>query len=167
METPSPKTEPQSADPAKPTTLTVPGRKVSNPVRRRTFLQRILCALSGFGLLGAFYPVLRYIEPPPESEGANRVEIDAAELPPGASRTILYRGRPAVVVNSAQGYIAYGGVCSHLGCIIKWSPAEQVFICPCHGGKFNVKGVVLGGPVPRPLTAIPVSVAGNRVIVGA
>lgn len=55
----------------------------------------------------------------------------------------------------------------HLGCIIKWSPAEQVFICPCHGGKFNEKGVVLGGPVPRPLTAIPVSVAGNRVIVGA
>lgn len=171
MSTQMPSQQPESNTPdllKSPTPArTPPPKPKADPRKRRKFLQRLLGALGGMGFLGAVYPVIRYIEPPPESEGANRVEIDAGELPSGASRMIVYRGRPTVVAHGIEGYVAYMAVCPHLGCIVKWTPAEQVFTCPCHGGKFSEKGAVLGGPVPRPLTPVPVSVEGNKIIVGA
>lgn len=134
---------------------------------RRTFLERCLGVLGAIGALGASYPVIRYLEPPPEAEGANRVEVDLTELPPGKGKLVIFRGRPALVVNSGEGFIAYTAVCPHLGCIVKWDELNQEFRCPCHGGRFNQRGEVLGGPVPGPLTAIAVSTSGDKVIVGA
>jgi cytochrome b6-f complex iron-sulfur subunit len=158
----SPSEQPPVSSPIKTGKSTLP----ASP-RRRGFLQKCLGALSGFGLLSVLYPVLRYLEPPPESEGASRVEISLSELPPGASKTVIYRGRPAIVVNRGQEFLAYGAVCSHLGCIVKWSDAMQEFQCPCHGGRFSLKGEVTGGPVPRPLNPISVSVNGDKITVGA
>ena len=138
-----------------------------DPVRRRRFLQKCLGALSGLGFLMAAYPLIRYIEPPPESEGGNRVEIDRESLPPGTSRTVIYRGRPTIVVNTSEGYIAFNAVCPHLGCVVKWEGGTQSLVCPCHGGKFGTDGSVQGGPIPGPLSAVEVSVSDDKIIVGA
>ncbi len=143
-----------------------PGKTRPDPVRRRRFLQRCLGALGGIGSLMAVYPLIRYIEPPPEAEGANRVEIDRASLPPGTSRTVIYRGRPTIVVNTSDGYIAYNAVCPHLGCVVKWEGGTQSLICPCHGGIFGTDGSVQGGPIPGPLTAVELSVTDDKIIVG-
>lgn len=168
-QTPAPHAGSDSSDQSQPHTVprSTPGATGSGRQRRRGFLQKLLGAIGGFSALAAVYPVFRYIEPPPESEGANRVEIDATELPPGSSKTVIYRGRPTVVANASQGYVAYMGVCPHLGCIVKWTETEQAFVCPCHGGRFNEKGEVTGGPVPKPLTPVPVSTNGPKVILGA
>ena len=144
-----------------------PGKKRPDPVRRRRFLQKCLGALGGLGFLMAVYPLIRYIEPPPDAEGSNRVEIDRATLPPGSSRTVIYRGRPTIVVNAPDGYIAYNAVCPHLGCVVKWEGRTQNLICPCHGGKFGTDGSVLGGPIPGPLTAVELSVSDDKIIIGA
>lgn len=40
-------------------------------------------------------------------------------------------------------------VCTHLGCTLK--RAEDGFLCPCHGSKFDQKGKVLSGPAPNSL----------------
>ena len=143
-----------------------PGKTRSDPVRRRRFLRKCLGALGGVGFLMAVYPLIRYIEPPPEAEGGNRVEIDKASLPPGTSRTIIYRGRPTIVVNTSEGYIAYNAVCPHLGCVVKWERGTQSLICPCHGGKFGTDGSVQGGPIPGPLTAVELSVSDEKIIIG-
>lgn len=168
-QTPDSQAGPDPSDGSQPPGVPFSGKKAtdSGRQRRRGFLQKLLGAMGGFSALVAIYPVFRYIEPPPESEGANRVEIDATELPPGASKTIIYRGRPTVVVNASQGYVAFMGVCPHLGCIVKWTETEQAFVCPCHGGRFSEKGEVTGGPISKPLTSIPVSTNGAKVIVGA
>lgn len=162
-----PSNAPEKSKPPNSRSKALPKIDPARSERRRSFLQKCLGGLGGLSFLIALYPVIRYVEPPPESEGANRVEIDLADLPPGTSKTVIYRGRPTVVVHSAEGYVALHAICSHLGCIVKWTEQEQVLACPCHGGKFDLKGNVLGGPAPSPLMSIPVSVEADKLIVGA
>jgi hypothetical protein len=39
----------------------------------------------------------------------------------------------------------------HLGCPVRYVPAAERFICPCHGGVYDFRGMVAGGPPVRPL----------------
>ncbi|MBV8429927.1 MAG: Rieske 2Fe-2S domain-containing protein, partial [Solirubrobacterales bacterium] len=48
-------------------------------------------------------------------------------------------------------FIALSSRCMHLGCPVRWVDAAQRFICPCHGGVYNLRGQVAGGPPVRPL----------------
>jgi Rieske Fe-S protein len=41
--------------------------------------------------------------------------------------------------------------CTHLACTVNWSENDEVYLCPCHDGKFGKDGAVLAGPPPRPL----------------
>jgi Rieske Fe-S protein len=47
--------------------------------------------------------------------------------------------------------IALSSRCAHVGCPVRWTAAAERFICPCHGGVYNVRGIVTGGPPVRPL----------------
>ncbi|MDA9189459.1 ubiquinol-cytochrome c reductase iron-sulfur subunit [bacterium] len=46
---------------------------------------------------------------------------------------------------------ALSNICTHLGCIPSWLPAESKFKCPCHGSGYYMSGVNFEGPAPRPL----------------
>ncbi len=46
---------------------------------------------------------------------------------------------------------ALSNICTHLGCIPNWLPAEKKFKCPCHGSGYYTSGVNFEGPAPRPL----------------
>ncbi|MDQ6818435.1 MAG: Rieske 2Fe-2S domain-containing protein [Actinomycetota bacterium] len=48
-------------------------------------------------------------------------------------------------------YIALSSRCMHLGCPVRYVAAAQRFICPCHGGVYDIRGLVAGGPPVRPL----------------
>jgi Rieske Fe-S protein len=48
-------------------------------------------------------------------------------------------------------WIALSSRCMHLGCPVRYTPAAQRFICPCHGGVYDFRGMVAGGPPVRPL----------------
>ena len=39
----------------------------------------------------------------------------------------------------------------HLGCPVRYVAAAERFICPCHGGVYDFRGMVAGGPPVRPL----------------
>jgi len=53
--------------------------------------------------------------------------------------------------NSDLPYVAISNRCMHLGCPVRFVPAASRFICPCHGGVYDVRGMVTGGPPVRPL----------------
>jgi hypothetical protein len=48
-------------------------------------------------------------------------------------------------------WVALSDRCMHLGCPVRYVPAAQRFICPCHGGVYDFRGMVAGGPPVRPL----------------
>jgi len=39
--------------------------------------------------------------------------------------------------------------CAHLGCPVRWFPEKQLYLCPCHGGLYDINGGWVGGPPPR------------------
>lgn len=56
-------------------------------------------------------------------------------------------------------------VCTHLGCLYKWSDTNHRFECPCHGSKFSHDGFYIEGPAPRSLDYFEVEEQGSNVIV--
>ena len=48
-------------------------------------------------------------------------------------------------------WVALSSRCMHLGCPVRFVAAAQRFICPCHGGVYDFRGMVAGGPPVRPL----------------
>jgi menaquinol-cytochrome c reductase iron-sulfur subunit len=48
-------------------------------------------------------------------------------------------------------FIALSSRCMHLGCPVRYVQAAERFICPCHGGVYDFRGKVAGGPPVRPL----------------
>ncbi|MDZ4771112.1 MAG: Rieske 2Fe-2S domain-containing protein [Chloroflexota bacterium] len=50
-----------------------------------------------------------------------------------------------------EGVVVLYGVCTHLGCLPKWSDSNGRFECPCHGSKFELNGKYIEGPAPRSL----------------
>jgi menaquinol-cytochrome c reductase iron-sulfur subunit len=69
--------------------------------------------------------------------------------------TVYIRARnPAVDTtpeNQYNHWVAVTSRCSHLGCSVLWVDAAERFICPCHGSVFDLEGVRVSGPAPRPL----------------
>ncbi|MGH2537489.1 MAG: ubiquinol-cytochrome c reductase iron-sulfur subunit, partial [Candidatus Promineifilaceae bacterium] len=59
--------------------------------------------------------------------------------------------------NPIQGVAAIYKVCTHLGCIYKWVPANSRFECPCHGSKYRLDGRRVEAPAPRTLDRFKLS----------
>jgi quinol---cytochrome c reductase iron-sulfur subunit, bacillus type len=61
---------------------------------------------------------------------------------------------PSIDTEPADKYnhwVALSSRCMHLGCPVRFVGAAQRFICPCHGGVYDFRGMVAGGPPVRPL----------------
>ena len=70
---------------------------------------------------------------------------------------------------SADGVVAYSGVCTHTGCdVTVWQAETRRFRCPCHESEFDPrdKGRVVGGPAPRRLPQLPVKVVDGVIVAG-
>jgi menaquinol-cytochrome c reductase iron-sulfur subunit len=63
-------------------------------------------------------------------------------------------------------FIALSTRCMHLGCPVRFVEASRRFICPCHGGVYDFRGSVSGGPPVRPLDRFFTRVEGGQVEIG-
>lgn len=64
---------------------------------------------------------------------------------------VKFQGDPTYLVIEKDRTLApYGinAVCTHLGCVVPWNAAENKFICPCHGSRYDNQGKVVRGPAP-------------------
>lgn len=62
--------------------------------------------------------------------------------------------------------IALSSRCVHVGCPVRWVAASASFICPCHGGVYDFRGLRIGGPPPRPLDRFYTLVRNGQVLIG-
>ena len=70
------------------------------------------------------------------------------------------------VVVEGTHYLICIGLCTHLGCIPAYRPAQFDFKCACHGGEFDSSGINTKAPPPIPLYIPPFDVKGNTVVLG-
>jgi nitrite reductase/ring-hydroxylating ferredoxin subunit len=82
--------------------------------------------------------------------GAGR---EAAErLKPGEGGIVRVRGRHYAVSRDDAGTLhSLSARCTHLGCLVRWNPADRIWECPCHGSRFASDGTVIGGPATESL----------------
>jgi len=77
-----------------------------------------------------------------------------------------YKGAQQVWIIRRKGKLfALSTICTHLGCIPNWLPADSKFKCPCHGSGFYMDGVNFEGPAPRPLERFAIKLEGDTVII--
>jgi rieske iron-sulfur protein len=67
---------------------------------------------------------------------------------------------------TVNGYAAFSKVCTHAGCMVS-DREEDLVVCPCHFGKFNVLegAAVSGGPPGRPLPQLPITMTSDGFLV--
>jgi cytochrome b6-f complex iron-sulfur subunit len=70
------------------------------------------------------------------------------------------------VVNTGTDLFALSPVCTHLGCLVNWNRNKARFLCPCHGGQYDMEGNVVAGPPPAPLRRLPMKTEKESVFVG-
>jgi menaquinol-cytochrome c reductase iron-sulfur subunit len=106
-----------------------------------TYVPKVITEVSGIGEVGKTTVYMR----------AHNEEIDGPidESIPGGGE-----------------FIAMSTRCMHLGCPVRYVEASARFICPCHGGVYDFKGAVSGGPPVRPLDRFYVRVSNGQVEVG-
>jgi menaquinol-cytochrome c reductase iron-sulfur subunit len=88
-----------------------------------------------------------------------------------AGKTTVYvrKRNPAIDTDRADrdaAFIAISTRCAHLGCPVRWVDAAERFICPCHGGVYDLLGRRVGGPPVRPLDRFYTRVANGYVQIG-
>jgi Rieske Fe-S protein len=137
-------------------------------MKRRGFINLFL----GGGLIAAIasiiYPVFSYLVPP-KAEGGAVSSVKAAsidELKPESARIFKFGSKPGLLLRLKNGeYRAFIAVCTHLSCTVQYRKDMDIIWCACHNGKYNLQGINIAGPPPRPLEVLDVHVRGNDIYV--
>jgi cytochrome b6-f complex iron-sulfur subunit len=147
---------------------------------RRSFLARLAGGVVGVGALLTSWPFVRSLFPNVLYEPPRRFPVG---LPESFQTGVTFLDEQRVFLfRSPNGFHAVSGICTHLGCTVKFAPFKQPtdqtvrgltfkspgeFLCPCHGSKFHGEGTNYAGPAPRPLQSfhLEISPADGQLVV--
>jgi cytochrome b6-f complex iron-sulfur subunit len=143
---------------------------------RREFIKKALYGVIALLGLGSLLAGLKVLAPTArqEKELVWFPLLSEDEVPrSGVKKTELVyavtgkeRKARVFIVSSPAGIAVLSAICSHLGCLVNYRKETREFVCPCHGGKYDISGRNIEGPPPAPLTAYPVEVKNGMVMVG-
>ncbi len=133
---------------------------------RRDFLGMALGATGTALAVAVVYPLGRFLQPAarPASGPTSIGKIEDFAL--GTAKTVLVEDHPVLVIRTADGeFRAFSALCTHLQCVVGYSPERNRIECPCHQGVYSIDGQNLSGPPPRPLDEYVVTINEGAVIV--
>lgn len=83
---------------------------------------------------------------------ARTVAQNLSEIGKGEGGIVISGDHKVAAYRDAKGTVhAISAKCTHMGCTVKWNPAEKTWDCPCHGSRFSPTGEVVNGPAAKPL----------------
>ena len=139
---------------------------VEGRTTRRSFLDWLLGSTMGAVAISILYPVIRYVTPPKVAEAPTSQVLAGklSELPPNTGKVFRFGSRPGIVIRTANGDLrAFSAVCTHLACTVQYRKDLQHVWCACHNGHYDLNGVNIAGPPPRPLERYQVATRGDDI----
>ncbi len=133
---------------------------------RRRLVNWFLGTSLGGVLASALYPVFRFVIPPevPEAPTNRVLAAKVSELPPNSGKIFRFGSKPGIVIRTPTGEVrAFTAICTHLGCTVQYRKDFQHIWCACHNGHYDLNGVNISGPPPRPLTPYRVDIQGDEI----
>ncbi len=128
--------------------------EASSPARRRFLVWLVRGFLSLWGL-GIAWVIAAFVKSPHSSRSLTEKVLTIGpleSLPVGRAKLVHHGREPIWVIRiSDENLVGLSAVCTHLRCVLTWDQAQQILLCPCHEGSFDLNGNVLAGPPPRPL----------------
>jgi cytochrome b6-f complex iron-sulfur subunit len=136
----------------------------NNAVPRRKFLIWAAAGTLALAVADATRIVFTFLQPQPKGGFGSEITAGAVEDFSLGSVTLIRQGR-FFIVHVDDGLLALYRRCTHLGCLVPWDEEQGRFACPCHAGRYNRVGEVIGGPPPRPLDLFELKVVDGQVVV--
>jgi len=134
---------------------------------RRRFLNGLLGGWLGALLASLLYPVMRVIFPPEREPDQVFLSVeDYGDFLPNTVKPFAWGKKPGLLKKAETGdLIAFVGVCTHLDCNVTYLPEQRKFFCACHEGWYDENGTNIGGPPPRPLRRLRVTIEGENLVI--
>jgi Rieske Fe-S protein len=136
---------------------------------RRRFVDWLLGTSLGGLVLAVLYPVGRYLVPPPAGESAAAsvtLALKPGDVPANSGQIFKFGNRPGLLVRTPGGELrAFSATCTHLGCIVQYRTDLSQIWCACHNGHFDLNGLNVEGPPPKPLDRFEVNVRGDQIVI--
>lgn len=134
-----------------------PHESPTEPVTRRSFLDRVIGFIAIAVSASILYPVIRFLIPPESGEAkVNQVKLPFSrkdiEADVKKAKTFRFGQQLGIIVLTPSGELrALSAQCTHLDCTVQNRPEEGVLWCACHNGRYDLYGKNISGPPPRPL----------------
>jgi len=135
---------------------------------RRSFIDYFLGTTLGATVVSIVYPIIEFLIPPALSEAPQNsvTAATAAELQPNKAKIFKFGTRPGILIRTKDGeWRAFSAVCTHLNCTVQYREDQEHIWCACHAGHFDLNGINVAGPPPRPLEQYAVNLSGDDVVV--
>jgi cytochrome b6-f complex iron-sulfur subunit len=132
---------------------------------RRIFMTRS-CGLFAACLTAPAWNMLAGCSPGTDDSSAGPQTVAVAELPLNRRVRLEQDGRAVEVVRTESGVTARSLLCTHQGCNVRWIEEKNIYLCPCHEGKFNAEGQPIYGPPRESLRWLTVTLAPTEAIIG-
>jgi ubiquinol-cytochrome c reductase iron-sulfur subunit len=159
-----------------------------NNSSRRGFMVKAFGDVAGVGAVASLYAMKRSWDPLPSVKAAGFTTLDMSAYKENELVTEKWRGKPIFVLKQSKEmlekakknpkdiariikigddhFMVAVGLCTHLGCIPGYYPAQEKFICACHGGQYDSTALVTKAPPPRGLDIPPFKIDGTKLVLG-
>lgn len=133
---------------------------------RRKFLD-VLLSFASVGVLGIIiYPMVKFLIPPESKEiiPTNVIAGRVDELTNNSGKIFRFGNKPGILIKTPSGNIrAFSAVCTHLECTVQYRHDLEHIWCACHNGHYDLNGLNISGPPPRPLEKYEIQMKADKI----